>query len=85
MGGGNMAQPLKHPFDKHIFSPYCQEEEEGKMNYTDCVALLLDGGRGSFVCFLSMLGYFPAQQEQEKTRKTAEEKQVADRYQPTSG
>lgn len=81
-----MAQPFKHPFDKHVFFlPYCREEEEGRMNYTDCAAPLLDGGCGSFVCFLSMAGYFAAQREQEKTRATAEEKQVADRWQPTSG
>lgn len=36
--GDNMAQPLKHPFDKHIFFLPYYREEEGKMDYTACVA-----------------------------------------------
>lgn len=53
-----MAQPLKHLF---FFNSIVGGQEEGKTNYTDCAAPLLEGGCGSFVCLLSMTGYYVAQ------------------------
>lgn len=59
-----MAQPLKHPFDKQVvffFTLLSGVGGEGKTNYTDCAALLLEGGCGSFVCLLSVMRYYVAQ------------------------
>lgn len=71
--------------DKHFFFNPIVRDRRRVRKITRTEAPLLEGGCGFFVCLLSKMGYYVAQQEEEKTCRSAEEKQVADWYPSTSG